>query len=307
MTSTVLALIALIVGAEPDPRAEADRLVNEGASLGQQGLWDQAIERFEAADALFPRAIHACNIGLAHARAARPEKALVSLAACQARATEPLPSWVATRIDDTRALLAAGDYAPLELVRVTQGARVTIDHFPGALFAPPVTVWLPFGTHHLHAEATGYEPLDLPLDVTSKMAQRVAVQLEPEPEPAPDPGPEPPVEASPEVTTHADTTGSGGATTPAWIVIATGGTALAIGAIFYGLAIGSHDEAEGLSGPDFDAARATFSTQRDLAYGFLAGGAVVTGVGVVLLLVLDESDDVVVAPALGGAVARVRF
>ena len=159
-------------GPTTDPRREADRLVEEGAAFGRERRWDDAIARFEAADALFPRAIHACNIGLVHARTGRPERALMHLAACQARTTEPLPPWVERRVAQTRAALVKGQYAPLELVAGTPGVQVTVLHFGAAVFTPPVTVWLPFGDHRLHAVAPGREPLDEVLPVTSKAPLR---------------------------------------------------------------------------------------------------------------------------------------
>jgi len=319
VTAALVLAFAALFGAEPGPRAEADRLVTEGASLGERGLWDDAIARFEEADRLFPRAIHACNIGLAHARAGRPERALVHLTACQARATEPLPAWVAKRIDDTRATLTKGAYAPLELVPKTAGARVTLSHFGDAPFVPPATVWLPFGAHRLTASAIGHVTLDEDLIVASKDALRRVVDLaptptlapEPGPEPAPEAGPEAPPEPGPEAPTSlvAEPAPAPSSTLPAWVVISTGGGALATGAIFYGLALGSKAEAEGFvdGSDDYREAKETFTTQRSLAYGFLAGGAAVTAVGVVLLVVLDDADDVAIQPTLGGAIARVRF
>ncbi|MCC6622436.1 MAG: hypothetical protein IT385_14325 [Deltaproteobacteria bacterium] len=315
MTALVLLTVATLFGAEPDPRAEADRLVAEGAALGQKGRWDEAIARFEEAERHFPRAIHACNIGLAHARADRPEKALLHLTACQARATEPLPAWVPKRIDETRAALNAGRFAPLELVPRTLGARVTLDHFGDQPLVPPVTVWLPFGEHRLRAELAGHVALDEALVIDTKAALRRMIDLPPEPiasaEPTPEPGPEAPPEPGPEAPPElgVEPAPEPTSTLPAWIVIAAGGGALATGAIFYGLALGSQSDAESFEAgsDDFEEADLRFKTQRSLAYGFLAGGAAVTAVGVVLLVVLDDADDVAVQPTLGGAVARFRF
>ena len=64
--------LAVLIAAEP-AEERADALMREGAALGDKALWDEAIERFRASDREFPRAIVACNIGLAHARAGRPE------------------------------------------------------------------------------------------------------------------------------------------------------------------------------------------------------------------------------------------
>lgn len=296
----------------PEPRIEADRLVAEGAALGQQGRWDEAIVRFEAADALFPRAIHACNIGLAHARADRPEKALLQLSACQSRATEPLPPWVERRMTETRAALVKGAYAPLELVGATPGVHVTIAHFGATLFTPPVTVWLPLGEHRLHAEAPGKQPFDETLVVSAKKPLRRVLALEalvvvPEPvKPDPDP-----VEAEkkPDPTppeTHTETRPL--SRTPAWVTLGVGGGLLVTSAVFYGLAIDAKNEAERFDkeAAGFKSASSRFATDRDLAYGFLAGGLVTSAVGLALVFILP-SEEVVVLPGPGNVTARFNF
>jgi|GEM_PF-3025309 len=295
-----------------EPRSEADRLVEEGAALGQQGRWDEAIARFEAADALFPRAIHACNIGLVHARAGRPEKALLQLSACQSRATEPLPPWVERRMADTRAALVKGAYAPLELVAATPGVHLTIDHFSAMTFTPPITVWLPLGEYHLHAEALGRRPLDETLVIAAKKPQRRVLRLEPaavvmplDPKDPVEPDPVKPPEIHTE-TTHTETRQL--SRTPAWVTLGVGVGLLVTSAVFYGLAIDATNEAEGFQEdrPEFKSANSRFQTDRDLAYGFLAGGVVTTAVGVALVFILP-TEAVVVLPGPGNVTARFSF
>lgn len=318
----VLLLVAAMLGADPvpepvpsdDPKVVADRLVAEGAALGQKGDWDGAIAAFEKADEHFPRAIHACNIGLAHARANRPEKALMNLTACQARATEPLPAWVGKRTTEARTALSKGAYAPLELVSSTPGVKVTLSHYGPTAFTPPVTVWLPLGDVQLNATAPNKKPLDETLTVASKAALRRVVTLEDVPVivPAPDPiEPDPdPIEPDPQPI-RPDPVKAPPSKTPAYVTIAVGSAAIVTGAIFYGVALGTKADAEDLSGDRFDDALATFETQRALALGFLIGGGLVTAGGIVWALVLDEDEPAVsVTPIVGpetGLVGTVRF
>jgi len=278
-------LVALLLGAEPadplpgappDPKAEADRLVAEGAALGQRGDWDGAILRFEQADALFPRAIHACNIGLAHARANRPEKALVNLGACQARATEPLPPWVARRTSEARDALSKGAFAPLELLSATPGLHIVVSHYGDASFTPPVTLWLPLGEHHLIASAPGKVTRDEVLTVASKAALRKDITLDDVPVVVPEPVESGPVESGPVesgpvvpdpiephpialTTVIAPDPKPAPDLTPAWVTIGVGGACVVTGTIFYGLALGTQSHAERTDpGPDFDALNDTF-------------------------------------------------
>ncbi len=289
-----------------DARLQADRLVEEGAALGEKGQWDAAIERFEAADALFPRAMHACNIGLAHARANRPEHALLKLTSCQARTTEPLPSWVDKRVAEARDLLTKGNYAPVELV-ATPGTQLTIAHFGKAVFAPPITVWLPFGEHRVHAEAPNRKPHDELITLTSRTPLRRELMLDllPVPDPIPDPIPAPDPEPEPDAPTTVTRSLS---RAPAWIAIGVGAGLLATGTIFHFVAKDSRDEAEGYLATDdrYEAARSDFVTERDLSTAFLIGGGVVAASGIVLAFVLP-SDELVVVPAPNGVSAFMRF
>ena len=297
-------LLSLLFAA--DPRIEADRLVEEGAALGQKGQWDEAIERFEAADAIFPRAMHACNIGLAHARASRPEHALLKLTSCQARTTEPLPSWVDKRIVEARELLTKGSYAPVELV-AAPGTQVTIAHFGKAVFTPPITVWLPLGQHRLHAEAANKVPLDEVIDLTPKapLRRELVLDVMPAPDPIRDPDPvlDPITEPTPPQTVTRSVSRA-----PAWITLGVGAGLLATGAVFHFVAKDSRDEAEGFTADDarYKSARSDFVTERDLSTAFFIGGGVVAATGVVLAFVLP-SEEVVVVPAPNGVSAFMRF
>ena len=66
-------------------RERADELVEEGNRLGAAGTLDDAITRFKEADLLVPRAIHACNLGLAYSRQLKWVDAHFYLRVCRRR------------------------------------------------------------------------------------------------------------------------------------------------------------------------------------------------------------------------------
>lgn len=326
--STLPLIIALLVAspgpaAPPeDPLAAADALVAEGVALGRANRFDEAILRFEAADRLFPRAIHVCNIGLAHARADRPEKAHFYLLRCQARATEPLPTWVERRLGEARRALERGPFAPVEVIGPPSTLQVS--HFGPEPLTPPLTLWLPLGTHRLSASADGFLPLTQALIVTARSPMRHVYTLEPKPtpievvepttglEPDPPPDPEPAVATPrPEALASAAPTPPG-ADVPGLVLTVAGGVALVTGLVLYPVALASRDRTSELASGDleaYQAARSAFELERGFAYGLTLGGAVLTTAGAILLLTGDDPPPIGFAPSARGALAytTLRF
>lgn len=324
--SIATVLLYLVAATDPmatpaDPRAAADALVADGVALGEARRFDEAIERFEAADRLFPRAMHVCNIGLAHARADRPEKAHFYLLRCQARATEALPGWVDRRLAEARRTLEKGAFAPVELIGPPAALRVS--HYGSEVLTPPITVWLPLGSHRLSADADGFLPWTHDLIVQTRAPIRQAFVLQPRPapdpvvDPVPDPLPDPVPDPLPDPIldptnpTPSPRPGSS-LDVPGLVLTVTGGVALVAGLVLYPIALDSRDDASALASGDLDAyndARSTFELERGFAYGLTFGGAALTTVGVVLLLTGDDTPAVGVSPLQGGGFAytTLRF
>src|SRR5262245_24732927 len=112
MRGVVIAMIVAVsataaadddVSQRAQPRARADELTQEGNDLGRQGQLDAAIAKFKQAYQLFPRALYACNLGLAYVRKQDWPRAHYFLSLCRSRwdADEgtTLQPWVNQRID----------------------------------------------------------------------------------------------------------------------------------------------------------------------------------------------------------------
>lgn len=320
--AAVLVVVGSGLGAAPaaaaEPRVEADRLVREGAALGEEGRWDEAIGRFKEAEKLWPRALHDCNIGLAQARAGRPHLSLYYLERCERRETGTLPAWVGVRQREASARLARGAYAPVELRVVAAeggeavaGAELTVSSLSGETVTAPASLWLPLGEHTVVARAPGRVETRRALSVSArdKVVVEVALVLEPvvePPEPEPEPEPEPVVVGPvvpPVVTSPPDGEGSN---TAAWVTLGVGGAALAVGGILYGVAAQTAEDARELPpGAAFDDELAAFELERAFSYGLLGVGAaaVVVGLGLVLF---DGGPRATVTPISGGGAFELR-
>lgn len=311
------ALVGLGAAPPDDARERADALVREGAALGEQGAWAEAIARFREAGALFPRAIDHCNIGMAYVRWGRPAPGWLHLTRCEARATEPLPAWVATWREDALAALAQGEYAPFELVAEPRTAEARVDVFPDEVLTTPVTVWLPFGEHSVTVSAPTFEPAELRLIVATGAPQRRQVTLRPTPEPTP---PEKRPGDDNATAPGSDAPGSDGtqlgATNPlvtqqqlppptagpaGWWVTTGGAIAGAVGGVLYVVATGTQSDAAKLPpGDAFLAKRAAFRRERTAAYVLLAAGGAAVATGIVMLAWPDDAP-IRVVPTEGGA------
>ena len=311
------AALATEPASEPrvEPRQEADRLVREGAALGEEGRWDEAIARFKEAEELWPRALHDCNIGLAQARAGRPHLSLFHLERCERRETGALPAWVGTRQREALARLSRGAFAPVELRvvaaeggEVVAGAELTMSALGGETVLAPAKVWLPLGEHSIVARAPGRVETSRALTVTTRDRAIVEVALVLEPvvvapvvvAPVPEP-----VVVAPVVTAPVPPRDEG-SNTAAGGAIGVGGAALAVGGILYGVAAQTGDDASELPpGDDFDDKLAAFELERGFSYGLLGLGAVAVAVGVGLVL-FDEGPHATVTPISGGGAFELR-
>lgn len=168
-----------------EARKSADRLVLEGKRLGDAGRVMEAIERFKAAEAKYPRAIHGCNIGLAYAQLKSYPQALLFLEQCRSRATGPLPAWVEARYQRTLETLSQGGYTAVEIVSDPAGADVQVVGFAkDETFTTPRTVWLSTGEAEFQISREGFVPQRKTLKLVGKSG-RLAVTLQRVPVPEP--------------------------------------------------------------------------------------------------------------------------
>jgi len=251
--------LALLCAAHPvrADQAQADALVEEGNQLGAKGLYAEAIDKFKQADALVPRPLHACNIGLAYVRLSLWASAHYYLARCKTTwAAGALPAWVDRRIQESETQLHAGNFALLKVSPTPATGVVKVAPFPGEPLSGQ-NLWLPFGNHTVTVAADGYESKTQGVLITSKTAQTVTIALarvvaKPVvPEPAPtQPQPAQPQEPTEPMPTPLAGNGEPGDTglmgSSAWLYagIASGGVAVALGVAGV-LFRGAADEAKG--------------------------------------------------------------
>lgn len=171
LTATLTAALCLAgSAAADDKKARADALVKEGAALGQAGKLAEAIEKFQEAEALFPRAMHHCNIGLTYKRMSRPAEAHFFMARCRRRARKSrtrLPGWVGNVIRKLVKTLEAGDFGRVTLqIRPAAAEKVIRTFLPREVVEEATRVWLPVGEHRLDATSTGHEAAQREFEVT---------------------------------------------------------------------------------------------------------------------------------------------
>lgn len=283
--------------AQVGPEETADAFVARGIKRTESQEWDAAIALFRAAERVYPRAIHDCNIGLAYARSDRPHLAWYYLGRCSSRSTGNLPAWVDTRRKEATDTLSAGAYAALDFT-VTPGGRVSLSVFsmPGEVFTPTLTnpgapgsltLWLPFGTHTVTFDAGGCvsEVRTLEVDAALKARkprERVQVALVEVAKPeAPIPGPVPgtfiPPPAGPTATTILG-----------WSLVGAGGTmATVAGALwlFKALPLSGVVRTEPLS-PEQKQEFDRYNVPTSVAFGV---GLAAAGAGIWVLLAEDDA------------------
>ncbi len=297
LLTLVLLLATPATHAAPSPEAAADALVAEGAALGEQGRWAEAVAKFQAAEARFPRAIHHCNIGLAWSLAERWVAARLALIRCRQRAISELPAWVDVRTKEVDERLQTGDFVPVALVATPEDAVVRVDGLPKEVFRVPSTVWVGFGQHRFVISAPGHRTEERTLVLKTRTPVRLAVELSlepPVPPPiAPEPAPEPEVTAAPPptevVTLEASSDTDGGPSIAGVVTVSTGAVALVAGVALHAAASSTRSRANGLTlSEGFTDTKSSFETERAAAAACYGIAAVGLGLGLYLLLAGDD-------------------
>jgi hypothetical protein len=158
-----------------------DELAQRGEALAKQGEWTQAIAAFKAADAVRPRARHACLIGLAYLRREQWAEAELFLTTCRERASasDPLPEWIDEADAQLRTKLAASGTAAVAIAvaPVDANAQIKFSGFaPDESFAPRMIHLAP-GRYSILVTAPGYRTVERVLVVGSAAPQLVTIEL----------------------------------------------------------------------------------------------------------------------------------
>jgi hypothetical protein len=328
MCTTALVLLSLLAqlsppAADPQAKAQAQGLLNEGWTLYEKGDCAGALEKFNAAYAAYPSPKLMFNIGQANRDLSRPVEAMEAFEKFLASDTDASPETIAT------ARKAVADLQEkLGRIRIdcqTTGAEVNVDGKSVGLTPLPDLVWATPGRHLIaasHASATPVlENVDVIAGSVGTVTLRfrppaIAVAAEPVPQPAAAPQPAPPkldLGASP----APSAANKGWWLGRKWTWVAAGSTALlAAGAITAGVAMQSRFDSldkscgdtsgknSGCSQSEIDSVSSRQITA-NILWGLAAAGAVTTGV-----LFYFEGKPVSAAPMAGGTTgftATVRY
>lgn len=260
-----------------------DELVAAGVKFAERGEYSEAIDRFKQADAIRPRALHACLIALAYTRRALWAQAEIALASCHERASagESLPDWIAMDPLDQElsSKLDSVDVAPIT-VRVeppAASATISISSFRhDETFAPRVLHLAP-GTYAVTATVPGRGSVTQTIVVVDRAPQTVTLRfVQPEP-----PSPVP------------------------WVVLGAGGL-MAAGGLAADLLLVQPVRSKLEAAPDrssWDAHSQSFDRRRALTLGLFAGAAITAAAGVALRFTVYRSEVTVSASANGVALA----
>ena len=177
--AVALVTASYLATATADP-AQAAALATEAEARAAAGDFVGAAGRFRAAYAADPQPYMLCNVGVAFRRADDLPRAQLYLAQCLGRVTDPKfpASWRAV-LTETEALLAAGDFAPVDVTPTPPTAIVTVSTFdPDDTIIGARLVWLPLGVHTLRASADGHVAADVAIELRARAPRAVRIDLE---------------------------------------------------------------------------------------------------------------------------------
>lgn len=338
----ILGLVLLIaIGgtrrAHADDAAEAKELATravtaagEGRKTGDRARFAEAIALFKQAFRLDPDPEYQCNIGIAYRDHEDLAQAHLYLGRCIARmgaASADRKSALRTVHAALENKLRAAGHVPVDIATRPAGAVVRVSAFAADdTFPAPWQVWLPPGNHTISASAGGFAAVDEQVSVQAG-APSVSVSIVLSRETAPVIEPpvtiEPPVgepaRSEPAARTGARPGPMVDTSRPAprkrgvaYALLGIGAAGLAGGAMFHVFAyrnIGRIED-EDLRGAEYDDVAGTIRTQRALAIGLYALGAVGAGAGVYLAFGRGRSEtrvSIAPAPSGTGGVAWISF
>ena len=311
---TILAQASPSVG-ESQEKAQAKSLLGQGTKLYEQDDFAGALEKFQAAYAVFSSPKLMFNIGEANRKLHRPVEALEAFKRFLAGVADAPPEKVA----DVRTAMAQlrKQLGQIRIDCTTSGTEVSVDGRRVGLTPLPDLVWAMPGHHQVAAKHAGVAPAIEEVDVkagsVSDVTMRLAATVVAAPVPPPGKAPALDVRSSPSPRGENDGWWLG----RKWTWVAAGSTVLlTVGAITAGLSMQSKfdtlNSSCGRASPtqpqcsqsDVDSVSSR-QTMANVFWGLAAAGAVTTGV-----LFYFEGQPVTVAPMAGettGAMARVVF
>lgn len=280
-------IVCLLAG--PARADEVADLVARGEALAKQNEYTQAIALFKQADALEPRAAHACMIGLAYMRREAWPQAELFLALCEKRAApgDQPPDWIDAAHQTLAGKLRAAQIPAItiEVSPPAIGARLTVSSFAPDEQFDPQTIHLAPGKHVIEVTAPGYLRSSREVTVETAVPQTVSFTL------ARDPAAAIPAATATTMPPRQDDTARTRSSRVPWIVIGAGVAIAGAGLIYDADTVQSARDrlAHAETRDAYDALAPDFRTKRNVAIGLLAGGVVVAGIGVALKLTVFSS------------------
>jgi len=243
----VLVLLATTAHADP-----GDAELEEGKLLATQRRYKEAIVQFKAARVAAPaRPEPDCLVALAYRRLERWAQARLFLDRCTAEAQHP--DYYSQLVTDISAGLAHAGLTEVRFVLKPTGARVSIASFAAGETTGVRAIYLEPGRELVDVEAPGFPGQQRAIEVPVAGPYEVTIDLT-----AP---PERPAQARP----------------GRYVVVASGGV-IAIGIVAHVLAASTRSDLTA-SAQSYDREVGTFKTERGIAIGAYALGAVGLAVG----------------------------
>jgi tetratricopeptide (TPR) repeat protein len=179
MNATVFVLLSLLAQSpqpvSPEAKGRAQALLREGNALFAQGEAQAALEKFEAAYAVFPSPKLQFNIAQANRDLGRPVEALAAYERFLASAPEASPE---TREDARRAVAdLEGKLGRLKIDCWTKDAEIALDGKPLAAERAANPVWTTAGRHQVTVRHAGDLPAIEDVDVAAGQLRTVTVAL----------------------------------------------------------------------------------------------------------------------------------
>ncbi|MBA3539036.1 MAG: hypothetical protein H0T79_05365 [Deltaproteobacteria bacterium] len=270
MRTWVLAALCIAFTGSVASAETAETLAREGEERARLGQLPEAIALFKQADALDPRASHACLIGLAYLRRERWAQAELYFGQCRERTptSEALPDWLVLaerQLDDH---LRAANFAAVD-IRVEPhdlAAEVSVSSFaPDEQFGPR-RIYLPYGRHVVTGTAPGHTRVQATISITDRSPRQVVLRY-----------------AGAEAAS-----GSRSRVLP-WTITAVGGSLVVAGALVHAFGVKPVRDSLVTAGnpehPDpalYDRNSEVFDRRRQIAVGLYGVGAAAVLTGVVL-------------------------
>jgi tetratricopeptide (TPR) repeat protein len=296
------AVAPLVAAAGP-----VEELQAKGQAFAKDGRFTDAIDAFEQADRIEPRAANACLIALADMRRELWPQAEMFLELCHDRADaqDPLPEWTAAADQQIAQRLSEANVALVE-IHVTPDVPVhmTVSSFALDEALTLRTLHLPFGDNVIIATAPGYETVHQEVHVADRTPKTVEIVLH---KAESKPVPRQATKAVPAATADVH------AGKLPWLISGAGG-ALVIGGVITDLAWMQPlrtDLKNAMTTDEYAKHSSSFDTAREVTYALYGLGAAGVVAGVVLRYTVfkdtPEQMHVMADTVRGGAVVQFAW